>query len=91
MTNSRLRGVHADGDKPWAQEVNAMAWVSIIFYQLPIPGRIMSLSVFPYQSTRISLFEDHNFSEELMAKKLLTRRPDLDIDPFVFDFPELPE
>jgi hypothetical protein len=51
----------------------------------------MSLSVFPYQSTRISLFEDHNFSEELMAKKLLTRRPDLDIDPFVFDFPELPE
>lgn len=91
MTNSRIRGVHADSNKPWAQEANSMAWVSVIFYQLPIPGRIMSLSVFPYQSTRISLFEDHSYVEELMAKKLLTRRPDLEIDPFVFDFPELPE
>ncbi len=91
MTNSRLRGIHADSDKPWAQEANTMAWTSLIFYQLPIPGRIMSLSVFPYQSTRISLFEDHNFVEDLMARKLLTRRPDLEIDPFVFDFPELPE
>ncbi|MEW6708762.1 MAG: hypothetical protein AB1403_02980 [Candidatus Riflebacteria bacterium] len=91
MLNSRIRGVLIDDKQPWAQETNGMAWVSLIFYQIPLPGRILSLSFFPHNFTRISLFEDHPYVEELLGQKLLKRRPDLEVDPFVFDFPELPE
>lgn len=91
MQNSRIRGVHVDQEKPWAQELNGMSWVSLIFFQLPYPARVLSLSVFPHNYTRISLFEDHDYVESLLAQKLLRRRPDLEIDPFVFDFPELPD
>ncbi|MFZ5950467.1 MAG: hypothetical protein ACOYXC_07165 [Candidatus Rifleibacteriota bacterium] len=91
MLNSRIRGVLIDDKQPWAQETNGMAWVSLIFYQIPLPGRILSLSFFPHDFTRISLFEDHSYVEELLGQKLLKRRLDLEVDPFVFDFPELPE
>jgi hypothetical protein len=40
---------------------------------------------------RKSFFEDHDYVEKLLAEKKLTRRPDLVVDPFIFDFPELPE
>jgi hypothetical protein len=91
MTNSRIRGVFTDHSSPWAQEITSMAWLSLIFYQLPFPGRILSLGIFPFNSNRYSIFEDHGFVESLLGKKLLRRRPDLKIDPYVFDFPELPE
>jgi hypothetical protein len=91
MQNSRIRGVHVDKEKPWAQELNGMSWVSLIFFQLPYPDRVLSLSVFPHNFTRISLFEDHDYVESLLSQKLLRRRPDLEVDPFVFDFPELPD
>lgn len=91
MNNSRIRGVLVNPDTPWAQEMNGMSWVSLIFYQLPYPGRIMSFSAFPYQSARVSLFEDHDYVESLLMHKLLKRRPDMEIDPFIFDFPELPD
>ena len=29
--------------------------------------------------------------EDLLSKKLLMRRPDLVVDPYAFDFPDLPE
>jgi hypothetical protein len=51
----------------------------------------MSLAIFPVNSTRMSLFEDHSLVERFLALKLLRRRPDLKIDPYTFDFPELPE
>lgn len=91
MQNSRIRGVLTDKKKPWAQELNGMAWFSLIFYQLPYPDRVLSFSIFPYNFTRVSLFEDHGYVESLLAQKLLKRRPDLEVDPFVFDFPELPD
>ena len=91
MVSNRIRGVLLKHDQPWAQEMNGMAWVSLIFLQVPIPGRILSLSVFPVDYARRSLFEDHDYVEHLLGLKLLRRRPDLEIDPFVFDFPELPD
>jgi hypothetical protein len=91
MLNSRLRGVFPSTKKPWAQEINSMTWVSLIFYQIPFPPTIMSLAIFPVNSTRMSLFEDHSLVERFLALKLLRRRPDLKIDPYTFDFPELPE
>lgn len=91
MQTSRIRGVYTGKDHPWAQEINGMSWFSLIFYQIPLPDRVLSLAVFPFKFTRISLFEDHGYVEGLLAQKLLKRRPDLEVDPFVFDFPELPE
>ncbi|GAB4279236.1 MAG: hypothetical protein Kow0029_23060 [Candidatus Rifleibacteriota bacterium] len=91
MQSNRIRGVFADDKKPWAQESSGMAWISLIFYQLPLPGRIISLAAYPFNNTRISLFEDHSYVENLLGEKLLKRRADLEVDPFSFDFPELPE
>ncbi|MGM0598875.1 MAG: hypothetical protein ACQETH_03550 [Candidatus Rifleibacteriota bacterium] len=91
MLNSRLRGVFPGTNQPWAQETNSMAWVSFIFYQIPFPPTIMSLAIFPINSTRMSLFEDHPLVERFLALKLLRRRADLEIDPYQFDFPELPD
>jgi hypothetical protein len=68
-----------------------MSWLSQIFYQLPLPDRVLSLSIFPLDNIRASLFEDHGYVEGLLARKVLKRRSDLEVDPFSFDFPELPE
>lgn len=91
LHSNRIRGVMASKDAPWAMETNGMAWVSVIFYQVPIPGRILSVSIFPFRATRQSIFEDHAYVENLLAEKLLKRRPDLELDPYSFDFPELPK
>jgi len=91
MQTARIRAVFPDRKSPWAQEINGQSWLSLIFFQLPIPGRILSLSAFPLSGLRQSLYEDHPFVERLLTEKKLTRRPDLEIDPYQFDFPELPE
>lgn len=91
LQSNRIRAVFADKKSPWAQEIQGQSWLSLIFYQLPVPGRILSFSIFPIGSMRQSLSEDHSFVEKLLAERKLRRRPDLVIDPYTFDFPELPE
>lgn len=91
MQANRIRAVFPDRKSPWAQEINGQSWFSLIFFQLPIPGKILSFSVFPVSGLRQSLFEDHPYVERLLTERKLTRRPDLEIDPYQFDFPELPE
>lgn len=87
----RIRAVHPDAKTPWAQETNGSSWLSLIFYQLPVPGRILSFSAYPVQKTRHSIYEDHSYVETLLSRRILKRRPDLVVDPYRFDFPELPE
>ena len=91
MQSGRIRAVQPDPVRPWAQETAAQSWLSLIFYQVPVPGRIMSLSVYPVNQTRLSISEDHPLVETLLSHRLLLRRPDLLVDPYSFDFPELPE
>lgn len=91
MQTGRIRAVQPDPARPWAQETAGQSWLSLIFYQIPVPGRIMSLSVYPVNQTRLSLNEDHPLVETLLSHRLLLRRPDLVVDPYKFDFPELPE
>lgn len=91
MQSNRIRAVFPDKKSPWAQEINGQSWVSLIFYQLPVPGRILSFSAYPVDQVRASIYEDHSFVETLLSKKKLLRRPDLVVDPYAFDFPELPE
>ncbi len=87
----RIRAVHPDTKTPWAQETNGSSWLSVIFYQLPVPGRILSFSAYPVQKNRHSIYEDHSYVETLLSRRILKRRPDLIVDPYRFDFPELPE
>lgn len=89
--SGRIRAVHPDTKTPWAQETNGMSWLSLIFYQLPLPGRILSFSAYPVQKNRFSIYEDHSYVEALLSQRILKRRPDLVVDPYRFDFPELPE
>ncbi|HAE37561.1 MAG TPA: hypothetical protein DCG57_02845 [Candidatus Riflebacteria bacterium] len=91
MQTGRIRSVHADPDKPWAQETFGRSWLSVVFYQVPLPGRILSLAVFPIYQSRMALIDDHNYVEHLLADGLLTTRPEQVFDPYSFDFPDLPE
>lgn len=88
---SRVRGVFPDKSRPWAQEILSHSWVSMIFYQLPFPSRILSISAYPFQGTRASLFEDHGYVERLLSQGKLKRRVDFEIDPYHFDFPDFSE
>ena len=89
--DSRIRCIFQDPQNPWAQEFNVQSWFSLIFYKLPIPGNILSFSAYPVDGNRASIYEDHPLVESLLSKKCLMRRPDLVVDPYSFDFPDLPE
>lgn len=89
--DSRIRCIFQDPQNPWAQEFNMQSWYSLIFYKMPIPGSIISFSAYPIEGTRSSIYEDHDLVEYLLSKKCLMRRPDLVIDPYSFDFPDLPK
>ncbi len=89
--DSRIRCIYRDAKEPWAQEFITQSWVSLISYQLPLPGNIISLSAYPVNGNRLSIYEDHPLVETLLSQKRLLRRPDLVIDPYSFDFPDLPE
>ena len=89
--DSRIRCIFQDPQNPWAQEFNMQSWFSLIFHRLPIPGSVLSFSVYPVDGSRTSIYEDHPLVETLLSKKILMRRPDLVIDPYSFDFPDLPE
>lgn len=89
--DSRIRCIHRDPKNPWAQEFNTQSWVSLISYQLPFPGNVISFSAYPINGNRLALYEDHPLVETLLSQKRLLRRPDLVIDPYSFDFPDLPE
>ncbi len=91
LQQNRIRGVLPSKLSPWAQEINGQAWFSLIFFQIPVPGKILSFSIFPFAGQRKSIYEDHPFVEKLLAEKKLFRRPDLKVDPYSNDFPNLPE
>lgn len=91
MQTGRIRAVHASKTRPWAQETRGMSWFSMVFFQLPLPGRILSLAVYPVFRSRIALIDDHAYAESLVDKDLLMRRPEQIFDPYTFDFPDLPE
>ena len=89
--DSRIRCIYQDPNKPWAQEFNMQSWYSLIFYKIPLPGYILSWAVYPINGSRTAIYEDHPLVETLLSKKCLMRRPDLVVDPYSFDFPDLPE
>ncbi|OGK05640.1 MAG: hypothetical protein A2W80_01310 [Candidatus Riflebacteria bacterium GWC2_50_8] len=91
MQTSRIRAVHPDSIKPWAQESRGQSWLSLTFYQLPLPGRILAMAIFPIYQSRIALIDNHSFVEHLLADGLLATRPEQVFDPYSFDFPDLPE
>lgn len=89
--DSRIRCIFQDHKDPWAQEYNMQSWYSLIFFKIPFPGNILSFSTYPIAGNRFSIYEDHDLIETLLSKGWLMRRPDLVIDPYSFDFPDLPK
>jgi len=89
--DGRVRAVHANSKSPWAQELNPRSYISMIFYRLPIPGRILSISVFPVNSGVIKVYEHEELVRKLLDSKLLLPRPTSDFDPESNKIPELPD
>lgn len=91
MQQGRIRLVHANPAKPWAQELQASAFISIIFYELPLPERIMSLSLYPIAEHRAFLIDSEPLILRLLEGGALKSRPPSDYDPSSFELPEFPE
>ena len=89
--DSRIRCIFQDSQNPWAQEFNMQSWFSVIFFRVPVPGNIMALSIYPIDGVKNTFFEDQHLVEHLIGSKCLKQRPDLVVDPYSFDFPDLPE
>lgn len=91
LQTSRIRAVYANPQNPWAQESRGLSWLSVVFYQMPLPGRILSLAIFPIYQTRNALIDNHELAEQLLKENRLLRRPEQVFDPYTFDFPDIPE
>jgi len=91
MQSSRIRAVYPSKQAPWAQEIRGTSWISVVFFQLPIPDRVLSFAFFPYYHARKALIDNHGYAEHLVAEELLLKRPEQVFDPYTFDFPDLPE
>jgi hypothetical protein len=91
LQEGRVRAIHANPDDPWAQEFNARAYISVTFFQYPLPGRILNISAYPVNSGVVALYEDIETTARLLDNKLILPRPASDSDPKSMEIPEMPE
>lgn len=89
MQNGRIRAVHAHPKQPWAVEVRDNAFLSLVFYRLPFPQQIISLSIYPVSGKRLGLLQNEGLVSFLIFRGLLKLRPSTEYDPSSFDLPEI--
>jgi hypothetical protein len=93
LETKRLRAVHYDKTDPWAQEKEGRAWLSIIFFDLPLPEQFLSVSFSPsLQHDEVSdLYTNPDLVKALIASKHLRLRPSSAYTSAAREIPEMPE
>ncbi|HNX76774.1 MAG TPA: hypothetical protein PLM07_13845 [Candidatus Rifleibacterium sp.] len=86
-----LRVALPSATAPVAEQYNARAWLSIFYYDAPVPGQIMSINFFPVAGHSKELFLDEPLVMNLLAHNLIQRRPAEYVSPWPDGFPELPQ
>ncbi|HNW35663.1 MAG TPA: hypothetical protein PKM25_12065 [Candidatus Ozemobacteraceae bacterium] len=87
----RIRAIHYQPQQPWAREVDGRSWLSITFFEYPVPGNILSISASPIGGQPVELFTDPELVEALVAGKRLKLRPTSAYTPLSKEIPEIPE
>ena len=91
MQEGRMRAIFPSAQHYLAEQQKVRTWLSCIFYQVPIPGRFISIAGFPHKSVRASLWEDYELVNLLLRQGKLALRPDSSPDPYSDDFPPIEE
>ncbi|HEY9068905.1 MAG TPA: hypothetical protein VIV61_01540 [Candidatus Ozemobacteraceae bacterium] len=89
--SKRIRAIHGLAASPWAREADGRAWISIVFYEYPVPGRILSVSVFPVEGRIREVYTAPELVETLIGQRRLQLRPASAFTPDSRDIPEMPE
>lgn len=87
----RIRAIHPHPDHPWAEESVGIAWISLVFFEYPVPGNILSLSAFPLHEKIEDLYANLPFIKSLVRIGMLKRRPAAEFTPESKEIPPLPE
>lgn len=89
MQEGWLRLAMPNAVPPIAEQYHAKAWVSVFFFDAPVPGRILSINAYPLQGHTGELFLDENLVTQLLDQNLVERRPPDYVSPWPDGFPEI--
>lgn len=87
----RIRAIHPHPERPWAEESLGTAWISLVFFEYPVPGRILSLSAFPLHEKIEDPYSNLPFIKTLVRIGKLKRRPGAEFTPESKEIPPMPE
>ncbi|MBP7634546.1 hypothetical protein KBA41_10255 [Candidatus Ozemobacteraceae bacterium] len=87
----RIRAIHPHPERPWAEESVGTAWVSLVFFEYPVPESILSLSAFPLHEKIEDLYANLPFIKSLVRMGTLKRRPGAEYTPESKEIPPMPE
>lgn len=89
LQEGRIKVALPQSKPPVAEQYYGRAWVSIFFYDQPIPGKILSIAASPVADHLQELFVDFSFVEMLMRNNLVQRRTENYQTPYVDGFPAI--
>lgn len=87
----RIRAIHPHPERPWAEETAGTAWISLVFFEYPVPESILSLSAFPIHEKIEDLYANLPFIKSLVRMGMLKRRPGAEFTPESKEIPPMPE
>ncbi len=89
MQEGWLRLAMPNTSQPAAEQYHARAWVSVFYFDMPVPGRILSINSYPMQGHLQELFLDEHLVTQLLDHNLMERRPPDYVSPWPDGFPEI--
>jgi len=89
MQEGRIKLAMPLAPRPVAEQHFTRAWVSFYFFDMPVPGRILSIDAFPVADHLAEIYIDTKLVEDLLVNNLIARRPDNYVTPYPDGFPEL--
>ncbi len=89
MQEGRIKLAMPHAKPPVAEQHYTRAWLSFYFFDMPVPGRILSIEAFPVSEHLSEAYIDMNLAEGLLRQGLIQRRPDNYVSPYPDGFPQL--
>ncbi len=89
MQEGRIKLAMPLAPRPVAEQHFTRTWLSVYFFDMPVPGRILSIEAFPIADHLTEIYIDTKLVEGLLRNNLIQRRPDNYVTPYPDGFPEL--
>ncbi|MBU1109498.1 MAG: hypothetical protein KKB51_22645 [Candidatus Riflebacteria bacterium] len=87
MQEGRLRLARPNASPPLAEEYTPRTWLSIYFFDQPLPQRIMSITFSPIYGHPHEILLNLEFIENLLNNNLIQRRPSDYVSQYPDGFP----